>query len=121
MTTTRQFYDSRVFEVAEEFFNEPTHETPEHRSTDRITRVPARLMQSAVAVAAFSGLLTLEAPIVSASVPRLQAPVVSHAGAAVEIPCLSAEQVRGARLVQAAFEAVPAGEDADGEDPDYGF
>lgn len=118
--TPEEFYDTEVFEVSQHFFNLAPGERPQASSNTRISEVPARHLRGALAAATL-GLIALSLPTVSASVLELKVRLGVHAEAAVKVPRLTAEQARAARVVRSAFEAVPIGEDAEGEDPDYGF
>ena len=122
--TTKEFFQAPLFEEAAEFFAEATHPAPEAserlRSTALVTSVSGKILRSAAAVLSL-GLMPISRPTVNGSLPRLELTGTQEAGAAVEVPRMSPSQVRGARLLQGLFEAVSEADDAEGEDPDYGF
>ena len=118
--TPEQFYDTEMFEVAQQFFNRATGERTRTTSSTRISKVPARHLRGSIAAAAL-GLIALNMPMVSASTLELVRTELHAAEAAVKVPRLTGAQARAARVIRSAFDAVPIGEDAEGEDPDYGF
>lgn len=120
--TIDQFLETEVLTSAEAFFGEGQDEVSlrERGPSELVSSVPARLIRGALAVVAL-GVFPLRADAVAASTARFNISGAEQSGAAVEVPSLNSAQARAARFAQAAFEAVDPGEDADGEDPDYGL
>lgn len=123
--TTKEFFQASVFEEATDFFEEVPREgaegsTDARRSSTLVTSVPAKILRSAVAALAV-GILPVSSLMLTGSTPMLQISHAQEAGAAVEVPRLSTNQARGARLVQGLFRPASDSDDAEGDDPDYGF
>lgn len=122
--TSKDFYQNEMFDVAEELYNELSYgeaapRTPSGLRIDRpgVTGVTAKLLRTAVAAGALT-LLTLHAPAISGSSPRLDAAQHWKAEAAVNVPRLTRAQDQEARLFRAVFTPAPPDEDI-GEEPDY--
>lgn len=120
--TMTQFLETEVLSPATEFFSESLEGTDraERRATRRVSSIPAKAILNAFAVAALA-VVPMRLDSIASTSARIFVGSVRHSEAAVEVPSLSAQQLRATRLIRAAFERIDPGPDASGEDPDYGL